>query len=56
MIEYFGSEAQALDAILASRGRRLDCCAWTRLPTLCLDTSAMEWDEVALQIAEFCAD
>jgi chloramphenicol 3-O-phosphotransferase len=56
MIEYFGSEALALEALLASRSRRLDCCAWTRLPTLILDTSAMAWDEVALRIAEFCVD
>ena len=55
MIGYFGSEAQALDALLASRARRLECCAWTRLPTLILDTSTMEWDEVARQIAGFCA-
>ncbi len=55
MIAYFGSEAQALDALLVSRARRLECCAWTRLPTLILDTSTMEWDEIARQIAGFCA-
>lgn len=56
MIAYFGSEERALEALVASRTRRLACCAWTRLPTLILDTSAMDWDETARQIAVFCAD
>jgi predicted ATPase len=56
MIAYFGSEAQALEALVASRTRRLECCAWTRLPTLVLDTSEMDWADVARKIAAFCAD
>ena len=56
MIAYFGSEARALEALVISRTRRLECCAWTRLPTLILDTSAMDWDEPARRISAFCAD
>jgi hypothetical protein len=55
MIEYFGTEDLAARALMASRRRRLDCCAWTRLPTLVIDTSAMQWDDCARQIAAFCA-
>jgi hypothetical protein len=55
MIDYFGSEDLALEALIASRTRRLDCCAWTRIPTLVVDTSAMEWDDCARRIAAFCS-
>jgi hypothetical protein len=55
MIDYFGSEDLALEALVASRTRRLDCCAWTRLPTLILDTSAMDWDDCARRIAAYCS-
>jgi hypothetical protein len=55
MIDHFGSEDLATAALMASRKHRLDCCAWTRLPTLVIDTSAMEWDDYAQQIAAFCA-
>lgn len=56
MIDYFGSEDRAVAALVASRDRRLECCAWTRLPTLILDTSAMNWDGCAQRIAAFCAE
>lgn len=55
MIDYFGTEDLATRALMASRQRRLDCCAWTRLPTLVIDTSAMDWASTARQIAAFCA-
>ena len=55
MIAYFGSEAQALEGITLSQRRRQECLEWTRLPSLTIDTSAMEWDAYAAQIAAFCA-
>jgi hypothetical protein len=55
VIGYFGSEDRATEGLMASRRCRLACCAWTRLPTLGIDTSALEWDDYAQRIAAFCA-
>jgi hypothetical protein len=53
MLEFYGGEEKALQAIAESQRRRHECLAHSRLPLLRLDTTNMLWDEYAGLIAEF---
>ncbi len=49
---HYGSEQAAMDALRASRARRLDALAHTRLRHLVIDTQEKDWDRYARAIAE----
>ncbi len=53
MVEYFGSEATALEGIRVSQERRREVLDRTALPALLIDTAAMQWRSYAQQIADF---
>ncbi len=53
MIAYYGSRAAALDAIADSRARRQASLALTRLPSLTIETTAMDWSSYADRIISF---
>ena len=50
MIAYFGSRQAANQAIAESQQRRRACARLSRLPTIEIDTTAMEWPRYAEQI------
>jgi hypothetical protein len=53
MIAYYGSRAAALEAITLSQTRRQASLALTTLPSLTIETSAMDWAAYADQIITF---
>jgi len=53
--EMYGSEAAAIAAIRASQQRRREALTRTRMPTLVLDTAAMDWPAYASVLEVFAA-
>lgn len=53
MIAYYGSRAAALEAIALSQARRPAGLALTRLPSLAIETTTMDWATYADQIIAF---
>jgi hypothetical protein len=53
MFDYYGSRDQAIAAAVTSQERRHEVLALTALPSLLIDTTAMEWPRYAAQITEF---
>jgi hypothetical protein len=56
MIAYYGSREEALRATALSQARRRASLAWTTLPVITIDTTAMNWASYANQIVAFWQD
>jgi hypothetical protein len=53
MIAYYGSREATLDAMKTSQQRRRDALAYSRLPSIQIDTTARDWTGYAEQIIEY---